>query len=154
MKILRRLAPLALAVMTMPAFATPLYFHIKTSDGNYKAYDLEKIDRLTFANGNMTIEKDGTPLETIKRTELAHIEVSDSESAVSTLAAEHSDWYKMQGKTVVLTAGAGFQAYNLGGIMLLDIPEAKAGQSVDLSELPAGIYVISNGNESAKIELR
>lgn len=150
----RRLAIFALAIAALPALASPLYFHVNTNDGNYKVYDLEKIDRLTFAGENMTIEKDGQALETIKRSALDQIEVNSSETGIAALEASTTEWYSLSGRNIVLRSGNQINVFDLSGVQVIGIQNMNAGSYVDVEELPTGIYVISNGKESAKIELR
>lgn len=149
-----RLLVAAVAAAAMPAMAGPLYFHVRSTDGNIKIYDLEKIDRLTFSGDDMTLQKDGAAVETFKTSDLKSMEVNESESKVNAIVSEAKTWFAFAGKTITAGRDCDVTVADLSGVILVEIGGVKAGQSIDLSALPSGTYIITDGSNPAKIELK
>lgn len=149
-----RLIAAAIAAAAMPAMAAPLYFHLRTADGNLKVYDLEQIDRLTFSGDNMTLQKDGATVETFKTSDLKSMEVNESESKVNAIVAEAKAWFALSGKTITAARDCDVTVADLSGVLLVEISGVKAGQRIDLSAVPSGTYIITDGFNPAKIELK
>lgn len=148
-------AGLIAAACTVGAHAEALYMHLQDANGNWTVYDLEQVDRLTFSDGKMNIEKDGQTVASASTTELARFYVNDT-TGVNAVAGDNeaADILSVAGRTLSLKADSSLRVYAASGALLVEIPAVKAGQTVDLSSLPAGIYMIATGNKTLKIALQ
>lgn len=156
MRLIALILGLALCLSAMASDPTPLYFHIKTTENSYSVFSLNDIDKLTFKDGDMNIEKNGTTVKTFKRSSLCAMKVDDSSSGIQVATDDStSQWFEINGSAITVRHDCNmFKLYNVAGTELVSIPRLTAGQSIDLSSMPNGIYVIDNGKQPAKIKLR
>ena len=153
MKKITRLLGVAVALYALPVFASPLYFHLKTTDGTFKVYNVDEINRLEFAGGKMNVVDRNDKIESFDMKDLDIMKVNDEISAVAEIA-DKSAWCTISGRMLTLSDSKdGISIYNVQGQLIVSISEAVAGDKVDLSSLPKGIYVVTNGSEAAKFEL-
>lgn len=144
----------------MTANAESLYLHIQTANGNWQVLDLEKVDRLTFTGGNMVVsDADNNTVATYPTTNLATMQVNDSQTEITefpsagveeaTVGADETA-FTIVGRTISVLSDGALTITALDGRTVVAIPAVKAGQSVDLTVLPAGTYVITLGAHSQK----
>lgn len=163
---LKHLAAALVMISATTANAGDLYLHIQTADGNWQVLDLAKVDRLTFTGGNMVAsDTDNNTVATFPASDLATMQVNDNatditefpsagiETAASDTqaptftynAATHSITAENDG-TLTITA--------IDGRTVVTIPSVKTGQSVDVTAIAAGTYVITLGEYSLKTIIR
>ena len=111
MNLKKILIALAFVGMAIPGFAQAEgnYLHVKTADG-WKVLNLDKVDRLTFKDGNMTAsDKDNNVVETVPMASLETITFSEQpEPSSVTSIASRPNFCPISFPTVV------FQSWNAG----------------------------------------
>lgn len=158
MKIKLLLFALAIAGASMPIMAHETegnYMHVLTSTG-WKVLDLDQVDRLTFKNGTMVAsDKKQNAIETISQKDLMSMTYSETMAELSGVEMLSSDEdasfsFFNGSKTIVMKADGNFTVYSESGATLVEIPAAKAGQTIDLSAIRPGIVILKSGNQSLK----
>lgn len=133
-----------------------LYLHVQDNAGNWKVISLENADKLTFKNNGMQVlDAKGTELQAFDSSQLKSMKVNESASAgIGAVAAEDEKAaFSISGKVVTAAAEGSLCVYGLSGTLYVEIPAVKAGQTVDLSQLPANVYVVKLNGYTSKIEL-
>lgn len=162
MKIKHLLFALAIAGASLPMMAQETegnYLHVLTSAG-WKVLDLDQIDRLTFKNGSMVAtDKKQNTIETISQNDLTKMAYSETKaefSGIEMLPADEKAVFSFfnGSKTVVMKADGNLAVYTEAGVRLVEIPDAKAGQAIDLSAIRQGIVILKSGNQSLKAIIR
>ncbi len=146
------LLPLALLAATMTVSAEN-YLHIRT-DAGWEVIDLDKVDRITFTNGNMVAtDASQNVLSTIAQSTLQTMYVDDT-AGINTVSTDNTAatlTFDAATKVVTLLADGSFEIYNAAGALLVAIPQVKQGETVNLSGISAATPVIlKNGNYSLK----
>jgi hypothetical protein len=146
------LLPLALLAATMTVSAEN-YLHIRT-DAGWEVIDLDKVDRITFTNGNMVAtDASQNVLSTIAQSTLQTMYVDDT-AGIDKVSADNTAatlTFDAATKVVTLLADGSFEIYNAAGALLVAIPQVKQGETVNLSGISAATPVIlKNGNYSLK----
>ena len=157
MKLTKLLISGALLLCSMAASAEDFYLHVQTADGNWQIINIEKIDRLTFTDGKMSaIAPGGDVLLSVPRSELKTINADETQSGIDEVAVTAKGAFTFtDGCMIRVSEGpAAVEVTDLQGRTLVAIPAVQAGQSVDLSPLPEGVYVVKVGKESSKIAVK
>lgn len=81
------------------------------------------------------------------------MKVNDSSAGIAATAADDAQ-FRLQGRVLDANASGRLAVYDVAGRLCVEIPQLQAGQSVDLTVLPAGIYVVILNDVASKIELR
>lgn len=150
----------ALAALCLGASADN-YLHIQTGDGNWKVYDVDRLDKLTFDKSSMTVtDKSGQKVGTFDRSKLATLQVNDDPNEAYDYSDIESVTFTaaitLDGRTLTVggSGAAPLTVADASGRSVFTITAYRAGQSVDLTALPAGIYIVTAGKQSAKIALK
>lgn len=132
------------------------YLHIRTASG-WEVLNLTQVDRLTFTGNTMNaLDANGAtvasyPRETLEMmyfNESTGVEVITDETEGKAFAFDASS------ASVTMLKDGDFKLYSLDGRMLVNIPEVKAGETINLSALAKGTVIIKSGNNTAKVMMR
>lgn len=163
---LKHLAVAALLTAATAANAESLYLHIQTANGNWQVLDLEKVDRLTFTNGNMVATNtDNQTVATFAATDLATMQVNDDPETINeypvagidapeSTGAEATFTFDPATRTIAVLVDGALTITAIDGRTAVAIPAVKAGQSVDVAAMAPGTYVINLGAQSLKAVIR
>lgn len=134
------------------------YLHIRTNDG-WTAIDLNRIDRLTFKDGNMiATDNEQKTIGNFPQSTLTSMFIDEKEeldlSGVENIGvSEEGDktfHYDTATSMARMVVSGEFIVYNLKGETLLRIPEAKAQEVIDLSAITDHVLIIKSGSYSLK----
>lgn len=147
----------ALLAIVVGASAQSHYLHVATESG-WEVIDLDKADRLTFKNGTMTVtDARQNVIATFPQAQLDMMYVNDEtgvETICSDAAAEPSFTIAGDGHTINILSGGVFEVYALDGEKIIEINGVKADQTVNLSPLSKGIYIIRLNDYAVKYSIR
>ncbi len=136
-----------------------LYLHIKTTAG-WRVLSLDKIDRLKFAGNTMTVtDANDNVVATFARNELSNMavdEASTPEAGVNDIEIGKGVTFAFdaQTSTVHMLADGALDVYDISGRHLVSIAAVSAGETVDLSEIAAGVVIIKSGTYNLKVALK
>ena len=163
MKLKHFAACAALIAAATTANAESLYLHIQTANGDWQVLDLEKVDRLTFTDGNMIVaDANNQTVATFPTSNVANMQVNDSQTditefpsaGVETAVAATEATFTIDGRSIAVLADGALTITAIDGRTAVVIPAVKAGQSVDVSALAAGTYIINLGAHTQKVAIR
>lgn len=163
MKYKHLLASFGIAVPIFSAYSLSEgnYLHVRTEAG-WKVLDIDKVERLTFKGGTMTAtDKDNNVIETIPQESLQKMSFSESSdidmsgiSGIKDVETNATFLFDSASRTVELLSDSKLEVYSVSGKLLVSIPEAVKGESIDLADLSAGVVIIKAGNYSLKTILK
>lgn len=147
------------------ANAESLYLHIQTANGDWQVLDLEKVDRLTFSDGNMIVaDANNQTVATFPTSNVATMQVNDSQTditefpsaGVETAVADDDaeTTFTVNGRSIAVLADGALTITAIDGRTAVAIPAVKAGQNIDISAIAAGTYVINLGAHTQKVAIR
>lgn len=146
----------------LSASADGEWLHVKTEKG-WEVFSLENVDRLTFNDNAMTVsDKDGKVTATFARTSLSTMYVDNEEapkesSGVDGIASDNASApfsFDTSSKTVAILADGAFCIFATDGSTLLSIPQAKAGETVNLSRINGKIVILQSNGFTLKALLK
>lgn len=156
---MKRFVSMALSVMVLigtgSVKAADNYLHVRTSQG-WEVLNLDKVDRLYFNNNVMTVtDASQNVISSFSKADLISMYVDDtSTTAVKSIAAEEKDEapyrYDSSASNIYMKGTGEIVVYNLGGEVLVNIPEVKAGEVVDIKAIAPGAIIIRSGNYTSK----
>lgn len=162
MKLKHLLIATICAGASFTAFAEGEWLHVKTAKG-WEIFSLENVDRLVFTGDMMNAsDKDGVQMASFNRADLQNMYVDNDkestgaagiENAVDENAAQAFS-FDSAAKTVVMNADGEFCIYDIDGKLLLSIPEAKSGETIDLTHVSTGIAVLKSNGFTLKALLK
>ncbi len=146
------------AICCLVSWAADDYLHIRTSDG-WKVLDISQVDRLTFSNGTMVAtDKENKTLLTVPTTDLKAMvvdnDVNPTPTGIEEVTAKEvkaSFTYDASTKSVTMLEDAPFEVYAITGLTLCVIPNAKAGEVIDLKDIHPGVIILKSGQYSLKV---
>jgi hypothetical protein len=167
LNIIMRLKPLAVVAslaMATVLNAESLYLHIQTNDGDWHVYDIAQVDRLTFADGNMTAtDANSQPIATFTAGNLTRMQVNDSRTditeypvpaGIATVTTDATATFAINGHNILALADGAFTITTIDGRSAVAIPTVLEGQSIDVSALASGTYIITLGTYTQKVIIR
>lgn len=146
--------------MSASAWAEELYLHVQSADGNWTVLDLNQVNRLTFSGGQMkATDSKGTVVAQFPAASLTTMKVNDESQAGLDLVETPSGAAKcfdmsQDGRMLTAKIDGTLRVFTSTGQLAVEIPQVKAGQSVNLYSLPAGAYVINYANVARKALLK
>lgn len=164
-----KLKQYALAVSLLSAISVSAavnYLHIQTSEGNWKVISLDDADKLTFSSNEMQVyDKSGAILGSFSTTTLKRLQINESatevndypQASVETITSADrtaSVSIDVTSKTVSVLADGKLHIYNMAGGTIVSIPSVRKGDTVDISVLHAGAYIIELNGKSQKVVLK
>ena len=156
MKIKQMLLSVVCLLVAVSAYTEDNWLHIRTASG-WQVLSLDQVDRLTFTGGQMTAtDASGAVVATIPQNTIETISVKET-TGISTVAdASAKASFKLSGDGAVITALADgdFEIYNAAGMLMESISGVKAGETIDLGKLPAGVLIVKLGAYSQKVVLK
>lgn len=138
------------------AMAESNWLHVRTSSG-WQVFSLDQVDRLTFTGGQMTAsDASGAVVASIPQNSIESMTVNESAGIQSVTVENQTATFKVNANGSVITAisDGKFEIYNTAGLLVETIPSVKAGETIDLSKLPAGIIIVKLGTYSQKVVLK
>lgn len=147
------LAASAMAFATS-ASAETNYLHVVTTNG-WEILNLDTVDRLTFEGNVMNaLDKNRKVVNSFNRADLETCFVSQNSGVDEITESGHSsESFSIAARTLTALVSGNFAIYSTAGERLAAIEGVQSGQEIGLSALPAGIYVITLGDHSAKVAL-
>lgn len=151
-----------LAGASFAAFAEGEWLHVKTEKG-WEVFSLENVDRLVFSDKVMTAsDKSGNVKATFNRSDLTTMYVDNEESSkgssgingVVTENAKATFSFDSSTKNVIMNADGVFSIYGTDGSLLLSIPEAKAGEIINISRIGARVVILQSNGFTLKALLK
>lgn len=149
----------ASAISVSAAEGEALYLHIKTSSG-WRVFSLDNVDKLKFAGNTMTVtDSNDNTVASFQRDELSNMavdEVSTPEAGVNEIVLGTSVAFTFDAATatVNMLADGPLDIYDLNGQHLVSIPAVAKGETVDLSQIAAGVVIIKSGSYNLKAALK
>ncbi len=147
----------ALSLMAgITARAESLYLHIWESDGNWTVLDLGQVDKLTFReNGMQVLDAGDNLVKSFSSAGLASMEVSEQKvSGIIGIGSEtDKSPIKLEGKILTIKEDGALAIHDAGGRLCVEILSVSAGQTVDLSAIVNGVYVVTLNGSTVKIRI-
>lgn len=132
------------------------YLHIKTSTG-WEVLDLDKVDRLTFSNGQMKVQDEkGATVGSYNQSSLEQIYVNDLAGVEAVIADEKAKatfHFDAANRSAIMVEDGNFEVYALDGSLLVAVP-AKAGERIGLDAMGGtGVVIVKSGKYAIKAAL-
>jgi len=145
-----------LAFAGISANADALYLHIQETNGNWTVINLDEVDKLTFKNNGMQVvgENDNV-VKSYSSSALSTIAVNEQQtSAITSIDSDDKTAaLELEGKVVKVAEDGKLIVCDIAGRICVEIPSVEAGQTVDLSSLVKGVYVVTLNGSSLKVSL-
>lgn len=135
-----------------PVFGQDLI--VSKTDGTTASLDLEKIHKISFSEGNMVATSiEGTNLSTYTLSAISMLQFTNSTDVDAVEIMDGRISYSAVAGVAYVSGSAGqtFSVFNLSGSTLLTQPIESDSESVDLSALQSGVYLLRLGSKTIKI---
>lgn len=135
-----------------PVFGQDLI--VSKTDGTTASLDLEKIHKISFSEGNMVATSiEGTNLSTYTLSAISMLQFTNSTDVDAVEIMDGRISYSAAAGVAYVSGSAGqtFSVFNLSGSTLLTQPIESDSESVDLSALQSGVYLLRLGSKTIKI---
>lgn len=152
------------SLVSLGGFAESHYLHIQTANGNWEVLSLDRVDRLTFDGGQMIAgDSRGKEVARFDAANLSVLQINESSTEVNeydgieeSKPAETGFTYDSESHAIRFDGNAKGELCICGadGRLAVSIPGYESGQSVDVSALAVGAYVITLGTNSSKIVVK
>lgn len=150
------------AALVSSALATPLTaaadigVQILATDGSVREIALPDLDRLEIGSGQVTLRTTDGNSEARLMEDIDRIMIGTEVSSVTTLLhpGEIAVWPTAVTSTVNIAGAASGTAVAVWSAAGIRVASARCGEdtlSLDLSALPAGVYIVTVGQKSVKI---
>ncbi len=144
--VLAMLAPLAAS-----ADGVAKYLTVTMADGAEVSYSLESF-RITYDGDNMYVESAGEKF-TLPTASLTNMFFSETPTAISAPKVNTAVIVDNEGAVSVnLVQSAVLRVYSVGGALLYSVKMSAGENKADLSTLAKGVYVVTVGGKSVKLE--
>ena len=144
--VLAMLAPLAAS-----ADGVEKYLTVTMADGAEVSYSLESF-RITYDGDNMYVESAGEKF-TLPTASLTNMFFSETPTAISAPKVNTAVIVDNEGAVSVnLVQSAVLRVYSVGGALLYSVKMSAGENKADLSTLAKGVYVVTVGGKSVKLE--
>ena len=144
--VLAMLAPLAAS-----ADGVAKYLTVTMADGAEVSYSLESF-RITYDGGNMYVESAGEKF-TLPTASLTNMFFSETPTAISAPKVNTAVIVDNEGAVSVnLVQSAVLRVYSVGGALLYSVKMSAGENKADLSSLAKGVYIVTVGGKSLKLE--
>ncbi|MGN0232271.1 MAG: T9SS type A sorting domain-containing protein [Muribaculaceae bacterium] len=152
----KMLVAVALLSASLTMYAEALYLHVQKSDGQWELFDLSLVDKLTFKNGGMQLLGAGDAVvKEYSSAELEMMKVNEEISGVSAADAKISSRIvTVIGNVLQVNVDGQLRVFDVQGRLCADIPQVKAGNTVNMKSLPKGLYIVEIGSKTSKIVLK
>ena len=149
----------AISVTTM--WAADDYLHIRTATG-WKILNIADVDRLTFKGGTMVAtDTDNKTLLSVDCKELETMVVTDNtdvpagvDQVTSNPATQATFTYDATTRCIVMKADGALEIYRADGARIDAIPQAKAGEVIEIEGVGNGIIIVKSGAYTLKVALK
>ena len=133
-----------------------LYLHILKADGQWELFDLSSVNKLTFKNGGMQLLGAGDAVvKEFSSAELEKMKVNEETSGVSSADAKiSSPIVTVNGNVLQVNADGQLRVFDVQGRLCAEIPQVKIGNTVNMRNLPKGLYIVEIGSKTTKIVLK
>lgn len=131
------------------------YLHVKTGNG-WEVLDLDLVDRLTFSETSMTAtDEEGKTVAAFDRTDLDRMYVDETTGVATIKVADTAAAFRYDAatRTATMLADGTFELIAADGKILVSIP-AKAGETINLSDIKPGVVIMKAGKTSTKAILK
>lgn len=137
------------------------YLHVNTGSG-WKVIDIDKVDKLTFTGGNMTaVDSENKTVESIPLNSLVAMVYSEDAKAPETSSvaivegnAKNGFHFDAASSIVTMQVAGNFEVFAASGELLVNIPEVKVGETIDLSAVKSGVVIMKTGDYTLKTILK
>lgn len=136
--------------------AEALYLHILKADGQWELFDLSSVNKLTFKNGGMQLLCAGDAVvKEFSSAELEKMKVNEETSGVSAADVKiSSPIVTVNGNVLQVNADGQLRVFDVQGRLCAEIPQVKIGNTVNMRNLPKGLYIVEIGSKTTKIVLK
>lgn len=148
-----------LATATRAESDSGRYLHVRDG-GGWTVLNIDNVNRLLFNGGNMTaVDKAGEVIGSFPQSALSSMyvdeypDLSDISDLFSNPSPEATFTLNEEGLPTLLSDGD-FKVFDFNGVLLVDIPVAEAGQTVDLSAVTEKTLILKSGDYALKIVRR
>lgn len=132
----------------------PLYMVLTMRDGGLKAIDIADINRVTFPNGTMIVQKKNDTTEEFVSTQISQMEFSNNETGgINDLILQNQVLtYNSTASALIFEGieGKVLCIYNVNGALVLRHIANSGIKRLDLSALSKGAYVATYNGQSLK----
>lgn len=152
----KMLVAVALLSASLTMCAEALYLHILKADGQWELFDLSSVNKLTFKNGGMQLLGAGDAVvKEFSSAELEKMKVNEETSGVSAADAKiSSPIVTVNGIVLQVNADGQLRVFDVQGRLCAEIPQVKIGNTVNMRNLPKGLYIVEIGSKTTKIVLK
>ena len=139
------------------ASAATLYMHV-LSGGQWQVFSLDQVDRLTFTGGNMNaLSASGATVASFPQSSLTSMNIDEisSPSGVESVETQGAK-LAIDGCLITYTGqqAAAVEIFDMEGRTIDTIEAVESGQSVDLSALASGVYLVKAGVSTVKVAVK
>lgn len=136
--------------------AEALYLQILKADGQWELFDLSSVNKLTFKNGGMQLLGAGDAVvKEFSSAELEKMKVNEETSGVSAADVKiSSPIVTVNGNVLQVNADGQLRVFDVQGRLCAEIPQVKIGNTVNMRNLPKGLYIVEIGSKTTKIVLK
>lgn len=138
----------------------PMFMVIHMNGGGLKAIDINTVDKLTFDNAIMTVEKKDSSVEQISIPDIESFLFSEDpsqQSEVKTVTADNAR-LSFSAESCILSFSSEksgiLSVYRISGTKILEYATSGGSSYIDLSALPADIYVAEYMGQTLKFAKR
>lgn len=124
------------------------YLNAQSTNGT-TCVELSSVQKITFTSENAVIKVSGGDDVLLPLAELQKITFSATPTAIEELKGE-TEGLAVNNGYVTISENGNLYVYSMKG-QLVGIAQVKKGQSVSLSSLPQGSYIIKMGSKAIKI---
>ncbi len=139
----------ALAAATFQATADDYNYLTVTTSSAEQSITLSTVRKITFDTTQALVTTD-EGVVTFPLSELQKMAFTTDATAISQLPEQAGGLRFENGQLTVGKAGL-LRVYNASGSLMRIASVTAKGGKVDLSQLPAGLYIVSQGKESIKV---
>ncbi len=152
----KMLVAVALLSASLTMCAEALYLQILKADGQWELFDLSSVNKLTFKNGGMQLLGAGDAVvKEFSSAELEKMKVNEETSGVSAADAKiSSPIVTVNGNVLQVNADGQLRVFDVQGRLCAEIPQVKIGNTVNMRNLPKGLYIVEIGSKTTKIVLK
>ena len=146
---------MALLSASLTMCAEALYLHIMKADGQWELFDLSSVNKLTFKNGGMQLLGAGDAVvKEFSSAELEKMKVDETTGVSAPEAKISSPIVTVNGNVLQVNADGQLRVFDVQGRLCAEIPQVKIGNTVNMRNLPKGMYIVEIGSKTTKIVLK
>ncbi|MBO7466097.1 MAG: T9SS type A sorting domain-containing protein [Bacteroidaceae bacterium] len=149
---MKKLFSVIACMLLLGVSASAQNLYVKQTSGEEAALPLSGISKITFSSGNMIAMMKNEADQTYPLSSISRLYISDVSSVENLLLPESSFSYSPLTHQLTLEGKAGsiVNVYSPSGQRVLTTVQTIQSQTLDLSHLPKGVYIVESEGKSSK----